>query len=321
MSPKTRSLLLNLLRIGLSAVLLTWVLSQAGLGRLLGVVSAADLRPYFLALLLGQAGIVIRAYRWKVLLDAVGARVPYWRAVYLYFVGAFFNTFLPTGFGGDVVRALEAGPGTQSSQAAGTIVVDRLTGFIMLFVLALVALPPAWSTVPSALLVPIGLLAVAVLIGSALLFEGRLLRWITGRLPRALSLAGEGWLARTYGVITACGRAALVRALAVSLVFNLIQTLAALLIARALNLEISFWTLLVFVPIATVSLLLPITVGGLGVREGIYLILFAQIGIGETAATAFSLAVYSVDVVAGLVGGAVYLLSGVLGLRRPQPTA
>ncbi|MGQ0604843.1 MAG: lysylphosphatidylglycerol synthase transmembrane domain-containing protein, partial [Anaerolineales bacterium] len=141
MSPKTRSLLLNLLRIGLSAVLLTWVLSQAGLGRLFGVVSAADLRPYLLALLLGQAGIVIRAYRWKVLLDAVGARVPFRRAVYLYFVGAFFNTFLPTGFGGDVVRTLEAGPGTQSSQAAGTIVVDRLTGFIMLFVLALVALP------------------------------------------------------------------------------------------------------------------------------------------------------------------------------------
>ncbi|MGQ0600684.1 MAG: hypothetical protein ACT4QE_03195, partial [Anaerolineales bacterium] len=102
--------------------------------------------------------------------------------------------------------------------------------------------------------------------------------------------------------------------------FNLVQTLAAFLISLALNLDISFWTLLVFVPITTVSLLLPITVGGLGVRAGLYLILFAQIGIGETAATAFSLAVYSVDVVAGLVGGAIYLLSGVLGLRRPQPT-
>jgi hypothetical protein len=279
------------------------------------------LRPYLLALFLGQIGILIRAYRWKVLLDAVGARVSFARTGYLYFVGAFFNTFLPTGFGGDVVRALEAGPGTQSSQATGTIVVDRLTGFIMLFVLALIALPLAGSTVPVTLLVPIGLLAVGVLAGSALLFEGRILRWITGRLPRAISLAGEGWLARTYSIITACGRATLLRALAVSLIFNLTQTLAAWLIAQALGLDVSFWTLLVFVPISTVALLVPVTIGGLGVRESIYLVLFAQIGIGGPAATAFSLAVYSVDVATGLMGGVIYLLSGVLGLHRAQPSA
>jgi uncharacterized membrane protein YbhN (UPF0104 family) len=313
-------LLLNLARIGLSAALLTWALWQAGLERLLGVVSAADWRPYLLALLLGQLGIVIRAYRWKVLLDAVGARVPFARTVYLYFVGAFFNTFLPTGFGGDVVRALEAGPGTQSSQAAGTIVVDRLTGFIMLFVLALVALPAAWGTVPQTLLLPIGGLAAGVLAGSALLFEGRLLRRITGRLPRAISLAGEGWLARTYSVITACGRAALLRALTASLIYNLGQTLGAWLIARALNLDLSFWTLLAFVPIATVALLVPVTIGGLGLREGIYVVLFAQIGLGSTAATAFSLAVYSVDVATGIMGGVIYLVSGVLGLRRTETT-
>jgi hypothetical protein len=313
-------LLLNLARVGLSAALLTWALSQAGLERLLGVASAADWRPYLLALLLGQLGIVIRAYRWKVLLDAVGARVPFARTVYLYFVGAFFNTFLPTGFGGDVVRALDAGPGTQSSQAAGTIVVDRLTGFIMLFVLALVALPAAWGTVPQTLLLPIGGLAAGVLAGSALLFEGRLLRRITGRLPRAISLAGEGWLARTYSVITACGRAALLRALTASLIFNLGQTLGAWLIARALSLDLSFWTLLAFVPIATVALLVPVTIGGLGLREGIYVVLFAQIGLGSTAATAFSLAVYSVDVATGIMGGVIYLVSGVLGLRRTETT-
>ncbi len=318
MNPKTKQLLINLARIVVSAGLLALVLSQANLGRLVETVRAADLRRYALALALGLIGIVIRAYRWKVLLDAVSARVSLGRAVYLYFVGAFFNTFLPTGFGGDVVRALEAGPGTQSTQAAGTIVVDRLTGFIMLFGLALVTIPVAGGALPTVIVAPITLLALAVLIGSALLFEGHLLRAITEKLPlpRALSLAGEGWLARTYGVITACGRSALLRALGASLVFNIIQTLGGMFIAQALGLSVSIWTLFVFIPIATVALLLPITVGGIGFREGLFVLLFAQIGIDREPATAFSLGVYSVDVFTGLVGGVIYMLSGLLGLRR-----
>jgi hypothetical protein len=315
-NPKTRALLLNVARIVISAGLLIWVLSQAGLARLAETVRAADLRPYAFAVVLGFTGILLRAFRWKVLLDAVGARVPFRRAAYLYYVGAFFNTFLPTGFGGDVVRALEAGPGTHSTQAAGTIVVDRLTGFIMLFVLALAALPFGSAALPIGATLLIAALSLGVLAASALLFEGRLLRWITARLPRALSLAGEGWLARTYSVITACGRAALLKALAASLAFNLGQTLAGVLITQALHINVSAWTLFLFMPIAAVTLLVP-SLGGIGVRESAYVALFAQVGVGDAQAVAFSLGLYSIDVIPGLFGGALYLLSSALNLRRP----
>src|SRR5690242_17865625 len=104
MSPKTRSRLFNLARIVISTALLIWVLSRAGLAQLAETARGADLRLYALALLLAVVGIFIRAARWLGLLRAVGATVSARRAVYLYFVGAFFNTFLPTGFGGDVVR-------------------------------------------------------------------------------------------------------------------------------------------------------------------------------------------------------------------------
>src|SRR5678815_1638094 len=131
MNPKTRSLLFNLARILISAGLLAWVLTSAGLPQLAEAARKADLRLYALAVALAFVGMIIRSFRWQSLLKAVGAQVPFPRVVYLYFIGAFFNTFLPTGFGGDVIRVLEVGEGATSEQAAGTALVDRLTGFIV----------------------------------------------------------------------------------------------------------------------------------------------------------------------------------------------
>lgn len=321
MSPRVRSLLLNLLRVGVSAALLVWILSQTGLEKLGAALRDANPWPYVAALGLGLLGLVLRAWRWKCLLDAVGARLPFRRLVYLYYVGAFFNAFLPTGFGGDVVRVLEIGAGANSAQAAGTTLVDRLTGFIVLFALALAALPLAGGQLPPALTALVAALGAGILLGSALLFQGTWLRALTAglarwRFTRPFSLAGDGWLARTYGVITACGRAALLRALGVSLLFNLGQLLAGLLIAAALHIDLPPATLFVFIPIATVSLLVPISISGLGVREGVYVALFAQVGVPDASAVAFSLAYYSLDLFGGLVGGLLYLTASLARLRR-----
>lgn len=321
MNSKTRGLLFNLARIALSATLLIWVLATAGLDQLAAAARGADLRPYALALALAFAGILVRAARWLALLRAVGARVPYGRAVYLYFVGAFFNAFLPTGFGGDVVRVLEIGPGATSQQAAGTALVDRLTGFIMLFVLALAALPFAYRLLPANLALLIAGLAAAVLAGSALLFEGRLLRRLTNWLPRALSLAGDAWIGRTYAVITAIGWRGLLAALFWSLLFNLLLIAENVLVARALGLGAPAGVFFLFVPVTTATLLVPISISGLGVREGLNVTLFGQVGVGAASAVALSLGFYSLDMAMGLVGGAVYFAAGVLGLRRSTPVA
>jgi glycosyltransferase 2 family protein len=315
---KTRSLLLNLGRIVLSIALLAWILSTAGLAQLAEVARRADLRLYGLALAVAFAGICVRSLRWQWLLKAVGANVPFRRVVYLYFIGSFFNTFLPTGFGGDVVRVLEIGPGATSDQAAGTALVDRLTGFIILFVLALVTLPFSYRRLPPNLTVLISLMAVAVLGGSALLFEGRLLRRLTVWLPRSLSLAGDAWIGKTYAVITACGRRGVVGALFWSLVFNLLQVFANVLVARALGVTVSAWVFFMIVPLATAVLLVPISISGFGVREGLYVALFGQLGVGAALALALSLATYALDFSTGLFGGLVYFGAGLLGLRRKQ---
>jgi len=315
MTPNTRSLLISLARIAISAALLAWILSQAGLAQLVAAARGANLRLYLLALALSFLGLVIRSFRWQTLLNAVGARVPFRRVVYLYFIGAFFNTFLPTGFGGDVIRVLEIGAGATSEQAAGTALVDRLTGFIVLFLLALVTLPFSYRLLPPNLALLIGLLAAAVLLGSLLLFEGRLLRRITVWLPRSASLAGDAWIGKTYAVITACGRRGILAALLWSLAFNIQLIISNVLVARAFGVGVSAWVFFMFVPVTTAALLVPISIGGLGVREGLYVTLFGQLGVGTAAALALSLATYSLDFVTGLAGGVIYFVAGLMGLR------
>ena len=310
-----RQLIFNLARIVVSVGLLAWVISSAGLGELLQAARGADWRLYALAGGLALLGIVVRALRWQALLRAVGARVPFRRTLYLYFVGAFFNTFLPTGFGGDVVRVLEIGPGATSQQAAGTALVDRLTGFMVLFALALVALPFAAGLLPPGTAGLIALVAAGVLAASALLFEGHILRRLTGWLPRSLSLAGDAWIGKTYTVITACGRRGVAQALLFSLWFNLQLMVENWLVARALGVDVSPWVFFMFVPITTAALLVPISIAGFGVREGLYVALFGQLGVAPAQAVALSLATYGLDILSGLVGGAIYLIAGVLGLR------
>lgn len=312
-----RHTLLSLARILISLGLLAWVLTRVGANNLWTTFATLDWRLYTLALGLSTISMGFRAYRWWLLLDAVKVRVNYWRVVYLYYIGAFYNTFLPTGFGGDVMRVVEFGQGASSSQAAGTVIVDRLTGFVMLFVLALAALPFSYHHLPEALRWVLVGVCGSVIVGAALLFEGRLVRRLTARFPRALSLAGDAWLGRTYGVITACGWRAIALALFWSLLFNILHIGANALIGLALGLPVSMEVYFVFVPLATVALLIPITVNGLGFRESIYLALFPQTGVSGPQATAFSLGTYSLDLFDGLVGGVIYFVSGVTGLRRP----
>ena len=315
-NPRTRRLLLSLARIAISAGLLAWVFSRSGVRALLDPVKGADLRFLAMAYALAVAGMLIRTVRWRILLTAVGAKVSFKRLLYLYFVGGFFNVFLPTGLGGDVVRVLEIGPGATSEQAAGTVLVDRLAGFVALFVMALAALPFASGLLPPGLALAIGLLAGGVCLGAVLLFEGRILPRLTARLPARLSLDSGGWLGRTYAVITLCGARAIWGALGVSAVYNLSVIWAGVFVARAFGLQVSAWYFLLFIPITVLALLVPISIGGLGVRESIYVTLFGQVGLTAAQATVLSLGVYSLDVVTGLVGGGLYLVAGLRGLRR-----
>jgi uncharacterized membrane protein YbhN (UPF0104 family) len=304
-------------RVFISLGLLTFVLLTIGLERIGRILLQAEPGPLLIAFGLFVAGVVVRAIRWRALVLALDLQVPLGRLVYLYFVGTFFNTFLPTGFGGDVVRVLELSQEAQTTVVLGTVVLDRLTGLLVLFVMALLALPFTAELLPLQTWLTIGALAAGGLIAGGLVLQGSWLRRMGRWLPGPLSLTGEGPLARAYHAVTACGWRAIGAALFYSFIFNSLLVLLNYLAARAVGMQLSLTYFLVFVPVLSLALMVPISFGGLGVREGVAVLLFTQVGVDQALAVAFSLAVYAIARITGLLGGLLYALQSIRGLRRP----
>jgi uncharacterized protein (TIRG00374 family) len=309
---------LNVLRVLISIGALGFLLWKIGLGETWEVLRVADLRLLVTAFVLYLLSLVIRAWRWAVLLQALELHVPFGRLVHLYFVGQFFSTFLPSGFGGDVVRALELTEDTPTPAAVGTVFVDRMTGLLVLLVMGLGALPFSASRLAPWLVWLLIAVAGAGLMAGALLLEGQLLRRITTWLPGPLSLTGSGLLGRIYAAISGCGRRAVGQALAISLLFNLINVLINFLCGRAVGIDLGPGYFLITAPLIAISLMIPISVGGVGVRDWVVVALFEPAGVSGNTAAGMSLSLYAVSAAAGLVGGLLYGIGGLRGMGRKQ---
>ncbi|HOT90032.1 MAG TPA: lysylphosphatidylglycerol synthase transmembrane domain-containing protein [Anaerolineae bacterium] len=312
---KARQRWLNLARIALSLGTLALLLHQVGGDEVARVLRCADLRWLGLAALLFLVGIVIRVFRWRALLHGLGVRPPFWLLCKLYLVGNFFNTILPSGFGGDVVRVLELAQQDRQAAAVGTVVVDRLTGILSLMALGLLVLPFTRGLAPWLVWMFIAI-AVGGLAGGALLLEGKLLRRVTARLPRALSLAGEGKLAAIYAAVTGSGARAVWLALLLSTLFNLVNIAVYWLCGLAVGMTVKLGFYFVFVPLLSLTLLIPISVGGLGARDWVAQPLFGSVGVPDAVAAGMTLSVYAVTLAVGLIGFAIYLIEGIAGLLR-----
>jgi uncharacterized membrane protein YbhN (UPF0104 family) len=270
-----------------------------------------------LAFVLATASLALRAYRWLLLLRGLDVPISFGRLVELYFVGNFFNAFLPSGFGGDAVRIVEIARDVPTNIAAGTVIVDRLTGLLMLFVMALAALPFRPSDFPQDLFWLITAVSVIGLTGGIILLEGSLIRRFGGWLPAKLSPVGSGPIAKLLQAVQGCGRRAIFGALAVSTIFNLLLVSWWYLVGLSIGLEVSFFYYLLVVPIMSVALLVP-SVSGLGVREYLAPLLFAGASVEAGSAVALSLLVFAIMRLSSLLGAPVYILST---LRQKRETA
>jgi uncharacterized membrane protein YbhN (UPF0104 family) len=300
-------------RVGITLLGLAYVLRSVPL-RELGQ-SFGDLAwPWvILSAALFIAGLVLRTLRWQVLLDGLGVRAPFRRLLELYFAGSFYNSFLPSGFGGDAVRMVELSADAPGAAAAGSVVVDRLSGLMALFAMALVGLPFRPAGFPPGLARLVAALCVFGLVASVALLDGRAIRFAGRWLPGRWSPSGDGPVGRFASAVSGCGRPAVLTALAISLLFNLLLVGWWYAAAQALGYDLSFTYTLLVVPILSVALLIP-SVGGLGVREALSTILFSGAGLQPAEAVALSLLAYLIIVVASAVGVPAYLAGAV---RRP----
>jgi uncharacterized protein (TIRG00374 family) len=310
-----RDRVLNLVKIGVSLSLLALLLTQVDLGEALRRLGAMDWSLFLAAQAIYLGGVLVRAYRWGALVWALGVDVSWWRLVSLYFVGSFFSLVLPTGVGGDVVRMYELSRDRREVAAAiSSVLVDRFLGLFVLFALALLALLWGHELVGTQVWLVIATIFVSSLIGVALLLQRT---WIEAwgrrlgldRLLRRFTVVRE-----LYQSIHLYGPGALLRATAASLVFNVMLILTNYLLGLAVGIDLSLWYYLLFVPILSALLMVP-SLGGLGVREAGYVVLFGQVGVQQDLALALALAYDLTLLITGFIGLLLYIVQSVRGVR------
>ena len=306
----------NVLKIVVSAGLLVYLFLTVDLGKFWATLRGARWEYLVLAGVLMLLGTALRALRWQVLLEALAIHVPLRRLVELYFVGAFFNVLLPTGLGGDAVKMMELGRTTgKMPEAIGTTLVDRAVGLWTLFGMALVALPFSYRLLPGDTGLYVLFLSVAAVVGGWVVMATPLIPWLGSKVR----LPWQDKLARFYRSVSSLGYPALGKACLVSLVFNSMLVLFNGLIATGLGVDLPWGVWLLFTPIISLSLALPISIGGLGVREQTVKILLGALGVSAAASLAVGLMIYFLtNIVVGLVGGVWYSLEGARELAKSQ---
>ncbi|MDJ0845579.1 lysylphosphatidylglycerol synthase transmembrane domain-containing protein [Crocosphaera sp.] len=306
------SKLIPLLKIGVSIGLLLFALMQLDLQETWRQFHQLSAVFVIIALLYYTFLQLLSSWRWQIVLHSTENLASINVLFSSYLVGMFLNNFLPGSLGGDVYRVYRVTQETKDWQATFvSVFLERFSGLAVLSVLAALSLPLAFELLGSWDVIILFVAVVVALVGGVMvLISPKLLNWAEPWLVRLrLGKLAES-LARTQTLLLqfAQDRQALAYSLLLSLILDLGIIHYHYLVAQQLQLSISFWQLLVFIPIVSVVTLLPISVGGLGVREGLWIYLFARIGLTSEQAVLLSLIITGLGWLLSLVGGILFLL-------------
>jgi glycosyltransferase 2 family protein len=320
-----RSLLL-LVKLVLSAGLLFYLLRSVDLWDVLNHVIEGEHSLIAVAVVIYATVVLLSTLRWKILLDALGATTLFKTLCKSYMVATFFNNFLPSNVGGDVVRVRDAAKAAGSRTASLTVaVLDRVIGFVALYFIATTAFLLGGEMVrelAGARVILLGLTLVFLILGAVFLRSGmvtavtervglRRLPWAFAKFESVQS-AVNSYRARKRAVIEAFGLSLVLQFLGVTYFYT---------VARALKIPLDFEACLLMVPLCTLIQAIPISFNGWGLREGVYVVYFNQVGLPRESALAFSIVAAGLVVVLSLSGLFVWLARKSHAHETPPPAA
>ncbi len=245
-----------------------------------------------LAVLAVDAALVIGALRWAVLLRAAHLEIPTRELYRVYSVTAFANAFLPTSIGGDVARPwLVSRRGAHLRKAIATVIVDRLAALLALLALAWVGVMTVDPDVVEAgSVIALGAVSVGFtcVLGAATVVARSAPQ---GRARRAVPERARPLLREVAHVARSIARrpAMAVGMVGASLAFQALVTLQIVFLGRAIGVDVSFALAALALALVTVAMLVPVTIGGFGIREGSFVVLLGGAGIAHSDAVLISL--------------------------------
>ncbi len=302
----------------LSALLMAYLFSRLPSHVLRNTLREADPNGLALAALVMLFSNLLGSFQWSRLLAAAEIRIPYWKVCAYYHVGLFFNNFLPANIGGDFARVVDASRyGNTRAAALSTVLMDRLISLMALAGVALVTTLPAINRFHLSLVY-------LALVGFFFLIVG--LVWalfhpaVLPAFERVFARVGLGGLKPHLDDLAARlkefrdRRGLLVRLLAIAIVVQVARIGVHVTVARALGLRVPLPYFFLFVPLLAVIVSLPISLNGIGVREGAGIVLFGLVGLDRAHAFSLQFTTFLVAVAVSLLGGLVFLVR--IPLRR-----
>jgi glycosyltransferase 2 family protein len=318
----TRRHLFTAARLLASFGMLAYLLSKFTsfhLSALLPEWHASTLAWLLSGLTLSLFAVVEAAARWQRVADVLHLRARLRTFVSQYLAGMFISNVLPSTIGGDVVRISRLSATTGDSPGSfASVVLERVSGWVVLPLLTLagLAIHPSLLKLGDASRVALflalgalGVLAVLVVAGVSPKLGGRVAH-------------NEGWL-RFIGAVhlglKEFRRAplAVLAVLAVSLAYQLTLVVASWMIGHALGLNIGITVLLAFLPAVAMAQVLPISIGGLGLREGALVLFLHPLGVSYEHAIAFGLLIYAMNLAVSLLGAPAFAVGN--GRRAVEP--
>lgn len=316
-----RSPLIWTLKLAVSAGLLYVLLGRVDTRELLRLAGNASVGWLVVALALYLVMIVLSAWRWDLLLRAQHVQLSLRRLTGSFLVATFFNNFLPSNIGGDVVRVTDTAPAAGSRTLATTIVLlDRGLGLLGLLVVA--ALGVTGAARASQAVGPLGpaMLWSALAAGLAATGVVILRPHLVGHLLTPLRTIHQEWVGERIARLVAAlarfreapGKLAGCFIGAVLVQGLLVVFYAA--VARGLHIDVTLAHLSIVVPLSFVVQMMPISLNGFGVREATFGFYFTRLNLGLEPAIALSFLGAVLIMLFSTSGAVVYLIRS----RTPQ---
>lgn len=297
------------LRVTVTLLLFAFLFKSLSWSTLLAALAHANHIFILLSFPFGALGLLVSAYQWQRLLQGEQIRISLPRLIKLYLIGTAFSHFLPTGMGGDVVKAFYTGRASDNyAGSASAVVMTRLTGFFGMQLVAFTALL-LWhdSFQPQLILLALLLsLLVGGMIGGVVLLAAVLPRlvkrsWTQYRLFANIIPVGTALLA----AITR--PRLLASATLIGVVFWILSTVNYYVYAQALYIHLPFHFYLLAIPVVSLVAFLPLTINGFGLRESAFVYIFATMHIPAASSLLLALIMDVQVLFFGAIGGILYL--------------
>ena len=295
-------------RLIITAAILAYLLRSIDLGA--AVHAMLRVNPWWFAftLLLVAIDRVVMAIRWLLLLRAAGVDIRAASALRIFLTSSFVGSFLPAGVGADAARAYAVAARTsRGSQAVASVGIDRVLGLVAIAVLGLAGLA-GWAQHVNPDL-RLRLIAVAALGGAAVVAVFWVDTLARAWMPAAWRNTRWGWRVLRLGDAIGAYRAhpwVLAQVLALSIAVQLVRVFQGYGLGRGLAVQVGLEYYLVFMPIAMLVLLLPVSISGFGLPQAAIVWLLRPVGVPDAEALALSTLLIVIGIIGNLPGALLY---------------